>query len=303
MAASRHCRLVLVQGKIAARRRQGVFADVQAANTGRAAAGGVEGKSAGITEQIQNGTPLSQRLDVAPVFPLIEKEAGFLSAQDIGFEAQSIFQKDNRPVERRAVKNPAVFQAKIVEGLFLDIATEPQNQAAFAFEQLGRFIEARQPCRRVKLEDARGVILIQNQPRPAVVLAVDAAKAGRLRIEQAPAKGKSIGRALLPPWAIDLLRLARVQNADANGGLRIKQSNGEEAVGAIEDDRQLAGLAGPILPAHALREDPRMPPAHNAFRRRRDAKAKTRRDLGCQALLLFSLERRLKAMTNDRAEK
>ena len=57
MAALRHCRLVLVQGKISARRRQGVFADVQAANAGRAAAGGIEGKSAGITEHIQNGAP------------------------------------------------------------------------------------------------------------------------------------------------------------------------------------------------------------------------------------------------------
>jgi len=74
---------------------------------------------------------------------------------------------------------------------------------------------------------------------------------------------------------IDGSRLARMQNADANGGLRVKQTNGEEAVGAVEDDRQLASCARSILPAHTLREDPRMPAAHNILRRRRDAEAKT----------------------------
>ena len=58
-------------------------------------------------------------------------------------------------------------------------------------------------------------------------------------------------------------------------------SDTEEAVGAIKDDRQFAGCARAILLAHALREDPRMPTAHDGFSRRRDAKAKTRARFLC----------------------
>ena len=218
---------------------------------------------------------------------MIEKEAGFLSAQDIGFEAQSIFQKDNRPVERSAVEDLAVLQAKIVEGLFLNIAAEPQNQAAFAFEQTGRFIEARQPCRGVKFEDARGVILIQNQPRPAVVFPVDAAKAGCLRIEQAPAKGKGFGRVGVATTLINCGGLPACKMRTRMGDCASNNPTARKRSARSKMTASLAGCARPILPAHTLRKDPRMPPAHDVFRRRRDAEAKTR-DLKCRLSCFFT---------------
>ena len=72
---------------------------------------------------------------------------------------------------------------------------------------------------------------------------------------------------------INLLRFARVQYPDANGGLSVIKSNGKKAVGAVKDDGQFASFARAILFAHALREDPRMASPHNAFHRRRDAEA------------------------------
>jgi hypothetical protein len=99
-----------------------------------------------------------------------------------------------------------------------------------------------------------------------------------LRVEKTPAKGKSAGRPLLPPLVIYLLRLAGVQNADTNGGLRVIKTKGEEAVRAIENNRQFTGFPRAILVPHALREDPGMPSAHNGFSRRSEAEAE-----GCAA--------------------
>ena len=57
---------------------------------------------------------------------------------------------------------------------------------------------------------------------------------------------------------------------------------GEEAVGAVENDGQFAGCAGPVLLPHAAGEDPRMPAAHNGFRRCRNAKAESRNCIFCR---------------------
>ncbi len=141
----------------------------------------------------------------------------------------------------------------------MNIAAQAQDKARTGRQNVGDFLQARQPRGGVNFQYQRLAVPIQNQPWPAVALAVDQAITGGLGIEQTFAPFQRVSRAIPPPVAVDGARFSRVQNADANGRIRVEQSNGQEAVLAVENHGQFAGFAVPILFADAAREQPRRP--------------------------------------------
>ena len=82
--------------------------------------------------------------------------------------------------------------------------------------------EPAEPGAGVKLEHEGLVVAIQNQPRPAVALAVDQAIAIGLVVKEIAAPIKSLRKSCGPPTGIDGLWLADVKNAHANGRVRIE---------------------------------------------------------------------------------
>jgi hypothetical protein len=72
-------------------------------------------------------------------------------------------------------------------------------------------------------------------------------------------------QACLPPGGIDGLGFADVQHAEADGRIRVKQSNREKFIFAIVDDREFAGGGVAVLLANAVAEDPRMAGAQLRF--------------------------------------
>src|SRR5947209_16469747 len=102
-------------------------ADVQIRHRLRATTGSIERKAARKAERIQNSSSTGQGFDPATVFTLIQKETSFLSAHDIGLEAQTGFKKDHRLLQSRSVQNLAVNQIEIAAGGGLNVPAEPQD--------------------------------------------------------------------------------------------------------------------------------------------------------------------------------
>ena len=67
-----------------------------------------------------------------------------------------------------------------------------------------------------------------------------------------------------------------MQNADANGGIGIKQAGGEKRIVPVVNDGEFAGCAGAILPADTFGKDPGMASAHEALRHGGEAQAQRR---------------------------
>src|SRR5688572_4450051 len=203
-------------------------ADIQIANARRAAARRINRKPARKTKRIQNSAPLSERLDNLTILTLIQKKAGFLAAQHIGFKANSVFNKLNRTgyltAERRCFG-----QAQVTTG--------SQNHVRRSCE-CRDFVDAVRPRRRIDFEHVSVAITIENQSRKSVVLSVDAAVAGCVGLKVA--FRQSMLKTRSPKIRIDSDRLPNMNNSHANRRFRIVESHREEFVVAIEDDREFA---------------------------------------------------------------
>ena len=79
-----------------------------------------------------------------------------------------------------------------------------------------------------------------------------------LFIEQTAASVYSLFQPVAPPVRIDLLGLSRMEHADTDRGGGIEQSDGQEAVLAIIDDRQLTSERWPVLFEYAICKEPGM---------------------------------------------
>ena len=85
-----------VEFEIAFRRRQRVGADVQVRHRFCAAPRSVKREAAGKAERVQYVAPAGKSFDFTAVFALIQKKSSFLSANDVDFKADSVFQKHDR---------------------------------------------------------------------------------------------------------------------------------------------------------------------------------------------------------------
>ena len=87
--------IVLIEGEVAVAGGEGVAADVDVGDRASAAAGGLEGEAAGEAEGVEDVGTGGEAGEAATVFALIEVEAGFLAFEDLGFEAEIVFEEDD----------------------------------------------------------------------------------------------------------------------------------------------------------------------------------------------------------------
>jgi len=105
---SRNPEILFVQSKISRRRFQRVLTDIHIGDRLRSASRRVERESAGEAESIQDIRPLREFADPLPILTLIEKETGLLPFHRIRLEADPVFEKDDDPIEWRAVQDRAI---------------------------------------------------------------------------------------------------------------------------------------------------------------------------------------------------
>jgi len=141
-----------------------------------------------------------------------------------------------------------------------------------------------QPGRRIQLENQCAGISIDDQPRQTVVLTVHKPVAAgfplRRQVEEWVPEAESSGQLHGEPILVDGGWISMMKDPHTDRGMRVIQSDGKEALFAVEDDRQIAGLTGVALAGDGLLEEPGMPLAQGAFRLRGD----THRDALCVRL-------------------
>jgi hypothetical protein len=101
----------------------------------------------------------------------------------------------------------------------LDVPAQTQDDSCtrdFFFEQREDFIQSRQPRGGVKFQHQRRVVAVHHEAGPAVALAVNEPEAVCLRVKQIAADRKRVFQTRIPPGKINGLRLAGVQDADAD---------------------------------------------------------------------------------------
>src|SRR2546423_7069136 len=161
-------------------------ADIEIGHRFCATAGGVQRKSAAKTECVENRPAAGQTLDLAPILPLIEKEPGFLAANDIRFKTKSGFEKNDREVHRRPMDDLAIGGVKILCNDALYITAEAQDDALgmqLLFEQIDNRLDPGHPRAGVKLDHKTVGVPVHNQPGPAVAFSIDPPEAGCVLIE------------------------------------------------------------------------------------------------------------------------
>lgn len=134
-----------------------------------------------------------------------------------------------------------------------------------------KFVETGKPGRGVNLEDKGIVVAVEDEAGEAVVFAVDDSVAGGFGTEVS--FGDRFGEAFLPEGGVDGSWFAGVDDSDADGGVGIVETDGEEFVVAIEDDGEFAGFGGAVLVFDAVAEDPGMAGANEGFGGGAEAKA------------------------------
>src|SRR5690606_37034454 len=88
--------MIPIEGKIPLGRGQGVGADVEIENRNCSPPSRVEGKAPRKAKGVQHLLAPGMVLHEAPIFALIEKETRLLPLQDVGLEAQAVFEKNDR---------------------------------------------------------------------------------------------------------------------------------------------------------------------------------------------------------------
>ena len=155
-------------------------------------------------------------------------------------------------------------------------AAEPEEQARRGpdgRERLDQLAQVGRPRRRVELQHQRVIVAVHHDPRQAVVLAVDEPVAGRGAGAERLAQAHRLGQPGLEPRPVDRRRAVALEDAHANRGVRVVESDGEEAVAAVVDDRQVAGVPLAALLADRLGVEPRMALADPPLRLGRHAQA------------------------------
>src|ERR1700745_1594776 len=98
-------------------------ADIEIRHAPRATPRGIKREPAGKAKRIQDSSVSGEGFDSPPVLSLIEKEAGLLTVQDVGFEPQPAFPKDNRPRHHSAPQQLPILQLEFLHRQTCDIAT------------------------------------------------------------------------------------------------------------------------------------------------------------------------------------
>lgn len=94
-----------VEREVAAGAFEGVGANVEVGDGFGVAARGVEAEAAAEAEGVEDVAIAGESFDDLTVLALVEEKAGFLAAEDVGFEANVVLAKDDGAVEGRAMED------------------------------------------------------------------------------------------------------------------------------------------------------------------------------------------------------
>ena len=265
-----------VERKVSARAFQGVCADVDIRHSSRSAAGGVKGKTTGKTESVQHVFACRKATDDATILPLIEEKARLLAFENIRFELQTRFKKDDWFLWRGANQNGWILNPEMRRSR-LNVAAQTQDEALgteFVVKQGDDLIETREPDAGIKLQNECLGELIEDEPGKLVAFAIDPAGGVRFQIEN---PGTALARRLetfTPPFLVHLRRFATMNDANPNGRSGIEKTQGQEFVLPVKNDREFAGGSAAALLADTVREDPGMTGANERFSSRAKADVK-----------------------------
>lgn len=258
--------IVLIEGEIAVAGGEGVAADVDVGDRAGAAAGGLEGEAAGEAEGVEDVGSGGEAGEAAAVFALIEVEAGFLAFEDLGFEAEIVFEEDD-DLGAIAVADAFGDVGGGEGGGGVAAETEDEGVGFEGVDDEGLdHVEVGQPDLGVEFEDESIVVAVEDEGWEAVAFAIDEADAGGGGGDEGGTGGDGGVEASLPPVGVDGGLLGGGEHADAHGGIGVVEACAEVAVGfARVDDGEFAGLAVAVLFADAFGEDPWVAGADGAF--------------------------------------
>ena len=126
-------------------------------------------------------------------------------------------------------------------------------------------VQMRQPGRGVEFEYQGAGIAVNDQPRQAIVFAVDKAVAGGTLGQQGRAQLRGGTQFVFEPVPVNGGRLIVLQNAHADWGVGIEQTYGQKAAFAVENNGQVAGCALVTLLANGLVKKPGVSLTQGAF--------------------------------------
>ncbi len=151
---------------------------------------------------------------------MIEEEAGFLAAHDIGLEQEPGLAKNRGAGECGSEEDRAI--AGCGRGLRcgLDIAAEAEDQVLRLqgiAEKAGKEWQVRQPGGGIELEHEDIGIAIQDETGPAVALPMDPAVAIGAIVEQRTSPAQRGLEVAVPPRIVEVGGFARVEDAESDG--------------------------------------------------------------------------------------
>lgn len=233
---------VLIQVEVPPGAVEGMRVEVEADDPWGSAPGGVKGKASVEAEDIEYGAAVGEQGDSGPVFPLIEKEAGFLSVEHIGFHGESLFEEGHDGVFQFSPKGLAVDEPGVGSGS-ADVPAQSEDECAGRVEFLdqdGDLFQVWDPGGGVEFHHQDIVVAIEDETWPAVAFPMDQAESGGEGVEEGGPSVEAFPEASAPPRGIDAFRLAPVEDADADGGIGVVESDGEETILAVVDYGKVA---------------------------------------------------------------
>src|SRR2546430_52037 len=103
-----------IEREIPASAFESMGADVHVGHYSCATTRSINGKGPGKTEDVQDCPAMRQCFHSPPVLALIQKEAGLLTAQNIGFKLQAAFEKMNWAGQRLAAQDLSIGSAELL---------------------------------------------------------------------------------------------------------------------------------------------------------------------------------------------
>ena len=278
MARGGHCREIPVERKVALGGSQRRCAGVEAQHLGRAAPRSVEGKAAGVGENVERAPARGQLAHARPVIALVEEEPRLLPPQHVGLEMQAVFVERYGASGHRPGQHVTALQAIQKFGPLQEFPAQAQHDTRRRtnLSQRGaQFGQPGHPGQAVELDDQRGVVTIDHQAGQLVVFAMHQAITRCAAFRQSGAPGRGRGQLGAQPSAVDGLRRTVRQDSYTDGRSGIVEADRQEAPPVVEDHRQVTRPAWRKLTAHAgdrLIEEPRMAAAQRALAGGRHAK-------------------------------
>ena len=174
-----------IQRIVAPRTSQRVCAQIQVQHSRGASTCRVHRKTARETKRIQHLSACRNASDQFPILTLIQEETGLLPAHHICLKLQAALHKLHRLSWHIPGKTLTIQQLELLLCHRLNIAAQAQHDTARrqpSAKERRKHFNLREPCRRIKLHHQHFTVAVKHQPRPAIILAINNAVAGSLRI-------------------------------------------------------------------------------------------------------------------------